>query len=147
MFADVSELGGEDVVGTKFFREDGLFGVIRIGGAEGFEDAAGVVAAAHGHAACTGDFEDGVAALGDDLDKAFDIGGAAGHLEHDGFGRKVDDASAEGGGKLEELRPRVLAKRVRGTSSNLDEAEPANDGLAAANLVAVARDPHFVKHR
>src|SRR5260370_5945442 len=38
--------------------------------AEGFHDAAGVVASTHGHAAGAGDLEDGVAALGDDLDRS-----------------------------------------------------------------------------
>src|SRR5882762_4733594 len=79
MSFNVGELGGQDFAGVGVFGEGGLVGVGRVGGAESFEDAAGVVAAAHGHAAGAGDLEDGVAALGDDLDAALDLGGAAGH--------------------------------------------------------------------
>jgi hypothetical protein len=114
-------------------------------GAEGFEDAAGVVAAAHGHAAGAGDLEDGVAALGDDLNEAFDFGGAAGHFEHDGFGGEVDDAGSEDVGELEDLRTGVLAEGVGWAGGDLDEAELADDGFAAADFVDVDGDLEFVE--
>ena len=106
-------------------------------GAEGFEDSGGVVAAAHGHAAGAGDFEDVVAGLAEDLDEAFDFGGGAGHFEHDGFGGEVDDAGAEDLGELEDLGARVEAVGRVGAGGDLDEAELADDGLGAVDLVDV----------
>src|SRR6266702_1434691 len=122
---NVGEFGRQDFAGAGFFGEGGLVGVGGVGGAEGFEHAAGVVAAAHGHAAGAGDLEDGVAALGDDLDEAFDLGGAAGELEHDGLGGEVDDAGLEDVGEFKDLRAGVLAERVRGAGGYLEEAELA----------------------
>src|SRR5216683_1306184 len=81
---DVCELVGDDLFGLEL-GEVGACGFDWTVGAEGFEDAAGVVASAHGHAAGAGDLEDGVVALAEDLDEAFDLAGAAGHLEDDGF--------------------------------------------------------------
>src|SRR5271170_2290408 len=103
------------------------------------------MAAAHGHTAGARDLEDGVATLGDDLDEAFDFGGAAGEFEHDGLGREVDDAGFENGGELEDLRARVLAKGVRRAGCNLDEAELADDGIGAADLVYFDGDLEFVE--
>ena len=103
------------------------------------------MAAAHGHTAGAGDFEDGVAGLGDDLDEAFDLGGAAGHLEHDGLGGEVDDAGAEDVGELEDLRAGVLAEGVRGAGGDLDEAELADDGFAAAYFVDLDGDLELVE--
>ena len=114
-------------------------------GAEGFEDAAGVVAAAHGHAAGAGDFEDGVAGFAEDLDEAFDLGGGAGHLEHDGFGGEVDDAGAEDVGELEDLGAGLEAVGRVGAGGDLDEAELADDGFGAADLVDVDGDLELVE--
>src|SRR5271154_48138 len=50
----VVRFGWKGFAGVGFFGESGLVGV---GGTEGLEDAAGVVAAAHGHAAGAGDLE------------------------------------------------------------------------------------------
>ena len=99
-----------------------------------------MVASAHGHAAGAGDFEDGVAGLGDDLEEAFDLGGAAGHLEHDGLGGEVDDAGAEDVGELEDLGAGVEAVGGVGAGGDLDEAELADDGFGAADLVYVDGD-------
>src|SRR5207302_663018 len=111
---DVGEFGGQDFASVRLLWERGLVGVRGVGGAEGFEDAAGVVAAAHGHAAGAGDLEDGVAALGDDLDEAFDLGGAAGEFEHYGLGGEIDDTGLEDVGEFEDLRAGVLAEWVGG---------------------------------
>jgi len=81
----------------------GLGGGAAVGLAEGLEDAAGVVAAAHGHATGAGDLDDGVAGLAQDLDEALDLAGGAGHLQHDGLGCEIDDAGAEDVGQLEDL--------------------------------------------
>src|SRR5215471_14422519 len=109
-------------------------GVMRVGGgllavrrAEGFEDAAGVVAATHGHAAGARDFEDLELRLAENLEETFYLRGGAGHLEHDGLGGEVDDAGAEDIGELKDLRARVLAVRVIGAGRDLDEAELADD--------------------
>ena len=142
---NVGELGGQDFAGVGFFGEGGLVGVGGIGCAERFHDTAGVVASAHGHAAGAGDLEDGVAALGDDLDEAFDLGGAAGELEHDGLGGEVDDAGLEDSGELEDLRARVLAEGMRGACADLEEAELADDGIGAADLVDVDGDLELVE--
>ncbi len=104
---------------------------------ECFEDARGVVAAAHGHAAGARDLEDLVAGFAEDLEEAFDFGGGAGHLQHDGLGCEVDDAGAEDGGELEDLRARVDAVRLVGAGGDLDEAELADDGFGAVDLVDV----------
>ncbi len=105
--------------------------------AERFEDAAGVMAAAHGHAAGAGDFEHLVAGLAEDLEEAFDLGGGAGHLHHDGLGREVDDTGAEDVGELEDLGARVDAVGAGGRGSDLDQAKLAYDGLGSVDLVDV----------
>ncbi len=96
-----------------------------------------MVAAAHGHAAGAGDFENLVAAFPQDLEQTFDLGGGAGHLEHDGFGCEIDDPGAEDGAELEDLRARVNAVRRTGPGGDLDEAELADDGFGAVDLVDV----------
>src|SRR5216683_211524 len=143
---DVCELVGDDLFGLE------LGEVVACGfdwtvGAEGFEDAAGVVASAHGHAAGAGDLEDGVVALAEDLDEAFDLAGAAGHLEHDGLGGEIDDAGAEDVAKLEDLGAGGEAVGFVGAGGDLDEAELADDGFAAADLVYVYGDLQFVEAR
>ena len=70
---------------------------------------------------------------------------AAGHLEHDGLGGEVDDAGAEDVGELEDLRARVLAVRGVGAGGDLDEAELADDGIGAADLVDVDGDLELVE--
>jgi hypothetical protein len=104
-----------------------------------------VLAAAHGHAAGAGDLEDGVAGFAEDLEEAFDLGGAAGHLEHDGLGGEIDDAGAEDGGELEDLGAGVEAVGGIGAGGDLDEAELADDGFAAGELVDVAGDLELVE--
>jgi hypothetical protein len=127
-------------VGVEDQHVGSFFGAVRSGlglGAESFEDAGGVVAAAHGHATGAGDFEDFVAGLAEDLEEAFDLGGRAGHFEHDGFGGEIDDAGAEDLGEFEDLGARVEAVGLAGAGGDLDEAELADDGLRAVDLVHV----------
>ena len=78
-FVVLGESVGVEVFGGKV-EEVGAFGAVGGFSAEGFEDSAGVVASAHGHAAGAGDFEDGVGTFAEDLQEAFDFGGAAGHF-------------------------------------------------------------------
>src|SRR6185503_4989258 len=78
-FVDFGELVGNDfgdgeVVGGAGF----LVGGVRR--AQGFEDAAGVLAAAHGHAAGAGDLEDDVVGLAEDLNQPLDFAGRPSHL-------------------------------------------------------------------
>jgi hypothetical protein len=116
-----------------------------VGLAKGLEDAAGVQASAHGHAACAGDLEDGVAGLAQDLDEALDLAGAAGHFEHDGLGGEIDDAGAEDVGQLEDLGAGLQAAGRGGAGGDLDEAELADDGFAAADLVDIVGDFELVE--
>jgi hypothetical protein len=51
LLLSVSEVRGKDFTGVGFFNERGLACLGGIWCTEGFHDAAGVVAAAHGHAA------------------------------------------------------------------------------------------------
>jgi hypothetical protein len=53
-----------------------------------------MMASRHGHAACARRFEDGVAALDDDLDEGFDLGKVSGEFEHDRLKGEIDDAGA-----------------------------------------------------
>ncbi len=48
-------------------------------------------------------------------------------------------------GELEDLRTRVLAERVRRACAHLEEAEFADDGIGAADLVDVDGDFEFVE--
>src|SRR5260370_781732 len=145
-FVDVCELVGDDLFGLEL-GEVGACGFDWAVCAEGFEDAAGVVAAPHGHAAGAGDLEDGVVALAEDLDEAFDLAGAAGHLEHDGLGGEVDDAGAEDVAKLEDLGAGGEAVGLVGAGGDLDEAELADDGFATAYLVYIYGDLEVVQAR
>jgi len=150
-FVDIRELIFEELVTLRFVGEVGLAGGggVVVGGAEGFEDTAGVVASAHGHAAGAGDLKNVEAGLTEDLEEAFDFAGGAGHLEHDGLGGEVDDAGAEDVGELEDLGSGVLGLGVLGrgfgAGGDLDEAELADDGFGAADLVDVLGDFEFVE--
>jgi len=141
---DFGELVGDDLGGGEV-RRCTNFIFITIGGPQGFEDAAGVFASAHGHPASPGDLEDGVVGLAENLDQAFDLGRAASHLEHDGLRREIDDAGAEHVGKLENLGARVEPVRLVGTGGDLDETELADNALAAADLVDVDGDFELVE--
>jgi hypothetical protein len=63
--------------------------------AECFKDAAGVMAAAHGHASRARDLKNLEFGFAQDLEKTLDLRGGAGHLEHDGFRRKIYHAGTE----------------------------------------------------
>src|ERR1022692_1748659 len=60
-FFEAGELVGDDFVFGEFGARGWTGGGAAVGGAEGFEDGTGVDAAAHGHAAGSGDLEDGIA--------------------------------------------------------------------------------------
>src|ERR1700733_8007037 len=142
-FFEAGEFVGDDF-GFGEFGARGQLGAAA-GGAEGFENAAGVDAATHGHAAGAGDLEQGVAGLAQDLDEAFDLAGGGGHLQHDGFGGEVDDPGAEYVGELEDVGAGVEAVGFIGAGGDLDEAELADDAFAAADLVDVDGDFEFVE--
>ncbi len=120
-------------------RDGALAGV-----AERVQHAAGVVAAAHGHAAGAGYLQYLVSALGKHLDEAFDLAGRAGELEHGGFRGDIDDAGLEYLGEVEEVGA-LLVSRWLGAGGDLDERELADDGGVALDLVHIARDLELVE--
>ncbi len=72
----------------------------------------------------------GVAALGDDLDEAFDLEELPVSSSMMDSGGEIDDAGLEDGGELEDLRGSgVLAKGVRRARAYLEEAELADGRL------------------
>ena len=119
--------------------ETGGAPVVLGAGAQSFEYARGVLAAAHGHASGTRDFEDGVSGFAQHLDETFDLAGAAGHFQHDGFGGEIHHARAEDRSELKDLAARVQPMRRVGTGRDLDEAELADHGFGAVDLVDIDR--------
>lgn len=142
----VCELVGECVHGVEGVGVGGVVLLELVGfAAEGLHNAAGVVSAAHGHAAGAADLKNLVGGFAEDLDEAFDLAGAAGHLEHDGLGCEVDDASAEDLRELEDLRARVSTMGGLRADGDLDEAELADDGLGAVDLIDLAGDFELIE--
>ena len=100
-------------------------------GAHGFQDAAGVVAAAHGHFAAAADFQDAAFVFAEHLDEAFDLAFDAGHLDHQRLRSEVDDAGAKDLDQVEDLR--AVARR----GGHLDERQLARDGGRLGNVVHI----------
>ncbi len=59
------------------------------------KDAAGVMAAAHGHASVRETSRNLEFGFAQDLEETLDLRGGAGHFEHDGFRCKIYHASTE----------------------------------------------------
>ncbi len=95
----------------------------------GIEHAAGVLTAAHDHAAGAGDFEDAVFAFDEDLNQALDLAFDAGDLDHQRLGREIDDARTEDFDELEDVRTGLRR------CSDLDQREFAADAGRLAYVV------------
>ena len=68
--------------------------LLRTGNSHRFQNARGMLASPHYHASGTRNLEDGVIAFAENLDEAFDFCGDPGDLEHERFGREIDDSGA-----------------------------------------------------
>ena len=142
-FVDVFEFVGGDFGGGWSF---GCFDPV--GGAEGFEDAAGVVAAAHGHPTGAGDhFENGAVGLAEDLDDGLDLQAAPviSSMMDSGARSTMRARKTWASSKIWERECRPWGEL--GPHGDLDQAGSADTCFAGHDFVDIDGDFELVERR